>query len=132
MHAVQPEAWSLRQKPAPRVQTAPHPVPGFALPALPARMMPTAKPTAGQFGLNSHVHTETTRQLARAEQTMVDSQYRVAAASNITSNKISPCHCSSAPIRPYSASASAKMRMRIMPTKSLGCCALALQRATPK
>lgn len=31
---------------SPRVQTAPHPVPGFALPALPARMMPTAGPTA--------------------------------------------------------------------------------------
>ena len=30
-------------------------------------------------------------------------------------------------IRPYRASASAKMRMRIIPTKSLGCCALALQ-----
>lgn len=28
---------------------------------------------------------------------------------------------------PYRARASAKMRMRIIPTKSLGCCALALQ-----
>ena len=31
---------------------------------------------------------------------------------------------------PYRARASAKMRMRIMPTKSLGCCALALQCTT--
>lgn len=31
------------------------------------------------------------------------------------------------PMRPYRASASAKMRMRIMPTKSFGCCALALR-----
>lgn len=30
-------------------------------------------------------------------------------------------------IRPYKAKASAKMRMRIIPTKSFGCCALALQ-----
>ena len=33
-----------------------------------------------------------------------------------------------APIRPYNARASAKMRIRIIPTKSLGCCALALHR----
>ena len=30
---------------------------------------------------------------------------------------------------PYRARASAKMRMRIIPTKSLGCCALALHSA---
>jgi len=30
-------------------------------------------------------------------------------------------------IRPYRARASAKMRIRIIPTKSFGCCALALQ-----
>lgn len=31
---------------------------------------------------------------------------------------------------PYNASASAKMRIRIIPTNSLGCCALALQQTT--
>jgi hypothetical protein len=33
-------------------------------------------------------------------------------------------------MRPYRASASAKMRMRIMPTKSFGCCAFALPTPT--
>jgi len=31
-------------------------------------------------------------------------------------------------MRPYRARASAKMRMRIIPTKSFGCCALALRK----
>lgn len=31
-------------------------------------------------------------------------------------------------MRPYRARASAKIRIRIIPTKSLGCCALALQK----
>ncbi len=35
--------------------------------------------------------------------------------------------CAHSPIRPYRAKASAKMRIRIIPTKSLGCCAFALQ-----
>ena len=35
-----------------------------------------------------------------------------------------------APIRPYRARASAKMRIRIMPTNSFGCCAFALQVAS--
>ena len=34
-------------------------------------------------------------------------------------------------ISPYSASASAKIRIRIMPTNSLGCCALARTPASP-
>ena len=34
-------------------------------------------------------------------------------------------------IRPYKAKASAKMRMRIIPTKSLGCWAFALTPASP-
>lgn len=36
-------------------------------------------------------------------------------------------HPGHSPIRPYSARASAKMRIRIIPTNSLGCCAFALQ-----
>ena len=44
------------------------------------------------------------------------------------------CHCEvrmSETINPYSASASPKMRIRIMPTKILSCCALARTPASP-
>ena len=129
-----PASVAARSHP-PRVRAA-HglPAPGLALPALPARMMPTTRQAQRQHAAsrNGEAKTDTRRRGREAHTARPFSPAIPSCKILYTLQKfvyVGFC-TASAPIRPYSARASAKIRIRIMPTKSLGCCALALRTRT--
>ncbi len=129
--------------------------PGVAVPALDAKMMPTAtsqeplsrsdqirssrlfQTHSSSSSSNMHHINRIQQQKGQLNEALMDSPGTVSMTgpyNNMLTMKLLLGACTGkgelrriAPMSPYRARASAKMRIRIIPTKSLGCCALALR-----